>query len=195
MRAAVFLDKDGTLVENRPHDPDVSKIVLTRGAGTALRSLSRRDYALLLVSNQQGIGRGLLTEDDLHRARARIAELLSAEGVILDGFYWCAHWPWSSSAHYAFACSCRKPAPGMLLRAASEHDIDLAASWMIGDILDDVEAGRRSGCRTILIDNGNETEWQCGPLRHPHRLADGLVAAADIILASARSDPRCRALS
>ncbi len=181
MRAAVFLDKDGTLVENRPHDPDVSKIVLTRGAGTALRSLSRRDYALLLVSNQQGIGRGLLTEDDLHRARARIAELLSAEGVILDGFYWCAHWPWSSSAHYAFACSCRKPAPGMLLRAASEHDIDLAASWMIGDILDDIEAGHRAGCRAVLINNGNETEWTPGSMRVPDAMVTRFDEAAVLI--------------
>ncbi len=85
---------------------------------------------------------------------------------------------------YAVACDCRKPAPGLLLRAAEELGLELAASWLVGDILDDVEAGRRAGCRTVLIDNGNETEWRDGHHRMPHLAAPDLAAAAERILAA-----------
>jgi histidinol phosphatase-like enzyme len=97
---------------------------------------------------------------------------------VLDGFYYCPHAPDAG-------CDCRKPAPGMLERAAREHGVDLRASWMIGDILDDVEAGRRAGCRTILLDNGNETEWRDGEQRCPDYVARDLAQAAAIIAAAA----------
>jgi histidinol phosphatase-like enzyme len=82
---------------------------------------------------------------------------------------------------YACDCHCRKPMPGMLLQAARDHGIDLRSSWMVGDILHDVEAGNRAGCRTVLIDNGNETEWRLGPRRIPTRMAPDLYAAAMLI--------------
>jgi histidinol phosphatase-like enzyme len=104
--------------------------------------------------------------------------------VALDGFYYCPHHPRGALARYACECSCRKPQPGMLMRAAREHGIDLPASWMIGDILHDVEAGNRAGCRSLLIDNGNETEWQRGPGRTPTAIAADLFAAATLIAAS-----------
>jgi histidinol phosphatase-like enzyme len=81
------------------------------------------------------------------------------------------------------ACACRKPAPGLLRQAAAEHGIDLAQSWMVGDILDDIEAGRRAGCRTVLLDVGNETVWHRTPLREPHHLCADLLAAAQTIVA------------
>ena len=191
-RPAVFLDKDGTLVDNLPYNADPARIALCRGAGDALLALAQQGYALVVVSNQQGIARGRLSEQDLHAARERIARLLAAHQVKLDGFYWCPHWPWSCKGSLAFACDCRKPAPGLLLHAAAELVLDLSSSWMVGDILDDIEAGRRAGCHTILLDNGNETEWRCNPLRRPHRLAPDLATAAGLITAAGRL-PRAQA--
>jgi histidinol phosphatase-like enzyme len=104
--------------------------------------------------------------------------MLAREGVTLDGWYWCPHHPQGAAAGYAIECGCRKPLPGMLRQAARDHGIDLAQSWMVGDILNDVEAGRRAGCRTVLINNGNETEWLRSPLRTPDISAPDLLSAA-----------------
>ncbi|MGV3656029.1 MAG: D-glycero-alpha-D-manno-heptose-1,7-bisphosphate 7-phosphatase [Noviherbaspirillum sp.] len=175
---AVFLDKDGTLVENVPYNVDPALVLLTAGAGPALRLLRQQGYALFVVSNQGGVARGLFSERDLEPAWRRLQELVREEGVALDGFVYCPHDPRGKPGHYAVSCSCRKPMPGMLLRLARQHGIDLSASWMIGDILDDVEAGRRAGCRTVLIDNGNETEWKSGPMRTPDLVASDLLRAA-----------------
>src|SRR5690606_21518630 len=101
----------------------------------------------------------------------RLRELFADCGATLSGFYWCPHAP-------APGCGCRKPAPGLLLRAASEQHVDPQRSWMIGDILDDVEAGHRAGCRGVLVDNGNETEWRDGELRRPYARAADLAGAA-----------------
>ena len=178
---AVFLDKDGTLVDDLPYNVEPRRITLCSGAGAALRLLSRLDYRLFVVTNQDGIARGLFPEHAMHRVRDRLADLLFREHLVLDGFYYCPHHPDGSVAAYAVACDCRKPLPGMLQRAADEHGIDLASSWMIGDILHDVEAGNRAGCRTVLIDNGNETEWWLGPWRIPTHMAPDLYTAAVLI--------------
>lgn len=178
---AVFLDKDGTLVDNIHYNAEPRRMTLCSGAGAALRLLSRLDYRLFVVSNQDGIARGKFAEDAMEAVRNRLADLLFRENLALDGFYYCPHHPDGSVAPYAIECDCRKPKPGMLRRAADEHGIDLAGSWMIGDILHDVEAGNRAGCRTLLIDNGNETEWLLGPQRIPTRIAQDLYAAAVLI--------------
>lgn len=178
---AVFLDKDGTLIENLPFNTDPDKIRLSPRAGTALQQLQRLGYRLLVVSNQSGVGRGLFKESALDNVTTRLTNLLQAYDVRIDGFYYCPHWLHSMQARYAFLCQCRKPAPGLLFQAARRHALQLSQCWMVGDILDDMEAGRRAGCRTILIDNGNETEWDCSPIRHPHRLAKDLQCAAEII--------------
>ncbi|MFP5390623.1 MAG: D-glycero-alpha-D-manno-heptose-1,7-bisphosphate 7-phosphatase [Gammaproteobacteria bacterium] len=178
---AIFLDKDGTLIEDVPYNTDPRHIHLCSGAGAALRLLAALDYRLFVVSNQDGVARGVFPEADLERVRRRIADLLFREGVQLDGFYYCPHHPDGTLARHARACACRKPAPGMLLRAAREHGIELSASWMVGDILNDVEAGSRAGCRTLLIDNGNETEWRLGTHRIPTHIAADLYGAAQAI--------------
>jgi len=102
--------------------------------------------------------------------------------VELAGFYYCPHHPDGSVARYAVDCGCRKPQPGMLQKAARELDIDLEHSWMVGDILDDIEAGRRAGCRTILINNGSETEWVLSPERQPHFIVSNLEEAARTVI-------------
>jgi D-glycero-D-manno-heptose 1,7-bisphosphate phosphatase len=178
---AVFLDKDGTLIDDLPYNVDPLRMHLCSGAGAALRLLARLDYRLIVVSNQSGIAEGRFEEEAMQTVRDRLGDLLFREQLQLDGFYYCPHHPQGKVSNYAVDCFCRKPLPGMLLKAAHEHEIDLHSSWMIGDILHDVEAGNRAGCRTLLIDNGNETEWRLGPRRMPTRIAPDLYAAAVMI--------------
>jgi D-glycero-D-manno-heptose 1,7-bisphosphate phosphatase len=179
---AIFLDKDGTLIEDVPYNVDPARIRLAPGAGRALRPLKAAGYRLVVISNQSGVARGYFALTALAAVGARLRALLAAEGVSLDGFYVCPHHPQGSVAEFARPCDCRKPAPGMIARAAGELGIDCALSWFIGDILDDVEAGRRGGCRTVLLDNGHETEWVQTSERRPHIIAADLPDAARRIL-------------
>lgn len=178
---AIFLDKDGTLIENVPYNVNPYLIELSWQAGPALQLFQEMGYALFVISNQAGVAKGFFTETALTGVERRLTELLAQYGVALSGFYYCPHSPDGAVKRYAMRCTCRKPMPGMLFRAAYEHDINLAESWMIGDILDDIEAGQRAGCRTVLIDNGNETEWKMAKLRTPHFAAPDLYAAAQWI--------------
>jgi len=179
----IFLDKDGTLIKDVPYNVDTNRIVLEDGADQGLRQLAEACFRFVVVSNQSGVARGYFHEDALDKVYLRINELVEqAAGIALDGFYYCPHHPQGSVAYYALQCSCRKPQAGMLFNAAEDLGINLKEAWMIGDILDDVEAGQRAGCRTILIDNGHETEWRTGPLRDPHYYAADLSEAAEIIL-------------
>lgn len=196
---AVFLDKDGTLVQDVPYNVDPERIALAAGAVEGLRLLHRAGYALIVVSNQSGVARGMFEESALGAVEARLRDLLGRAGVPLAGFYYCPHFPGGEIARYSVECDCRKPAPGLILRAAEEHGIDLAQSWFVGDILNDVEAGRRAGCSTVLLDNGNETEWVLSKARMPHHVVSDLTEAALVITAldgmarsvcSAFSDPR-----
>ena len=168
---AIFIDKDGTLVENVPYNVDPARIVLAPGAREAVAAFADAGYRVFVVSNQPGVALRKFAEKKLRGVEKRLRSLLPR----IDGFYWCPHAPDAG-------CACRKPAPGLLRRAAREHAIDLAASWMVGDILDDVEAGRSAGCRTVLLDNGNETEWQVTPERVPHHVAHHLAQAAALVL-------------
>jgi D-glycero-D-manno-heptose 1,7-bisphosphate phosphatase len=183
-RTTVFLDKDGTLVKDVPYNIDPHKVVLETGVSAGLRRLAEAGCQFVVVSNQAGVARGFFEESALAGVEAHLRALLEQEaGVTLAGFYYCPHYPEGVVQRYAVACSCRKPQPGMLLRAARELGIDLSQAWMIGDILNDVEAGSRAGCRTILIDNGNETEWQAGPYREPDAVTADFEEAAEFILA------------
>ncbi len=180
---AIFLDKDGTLIQNVRYNVDLERVALTWRAGAALQLFHDLGYALVVVSNQTGIAMGLFTASALDDVRRRIAKLLAENGVTLTGFYYCPHSTEGVIERYAVPCTCRKPMPGMLQSAAQDHDIDLSESWMIGDILDDVEAGTRAGCRTVLIDNGNETEWKLSVRRTPHLIVPDLYTAAREIAA------------
>jgi D-glycero-D-manno-heptose 1,7-bisphosphate phosphatase len=180
-KRAIFLDKDGTLIENVPYNVDPDRVRLLPGAEEALRSLHASGFLLIVVSNQSGVARGYFGEEALGPVHLRLRALLARAGVPLAGFYYCPHHPDGRVPCYSVSCDCRKPQPGMLLRAAREHGIDLSRSWLIGDILDDVEAGRRAGCAALLLDNGGETEWRCGPKRRPTRIAKDLSEAARLI--------------
>lgn len=178
MHGAVFLDKDGTLVEDLPYNVDPTRLRLTAGAAGALARLRASGYALIVITNQPGVARGRVQEDEVRRLRAH---LLGDPGLGLADLYYCPHDPAGSVAAYAVRCGCRKPAPGLILQACAEHGLDPRCSWFIGDILDDMEAGRRAGCRTILLDNGHETEWRRSPLRRPDYTVPDLPEAAAVI--------------
>ncbi len=189
---AVFLDKDGTLVEDVPYNVDPERIRLMPGAAEGLFLLHTAGYELVVVSNQSGVARGMFGEEALGPVEERLRALLREVEVPLAGFYYCPHHPEGSVRSYAVECDCRKPRPGMILRAARDLGIDLERSWFVGDILNDVEAGRRAGCETILIDNGNETEWVLTRERMPHHVAGDLAEAAFIITAVGGIAPRVR---
>lgn len=178
---AVFLDKDGTLLVDVPYNVEPRLMRLTDRAGEALRLLAP-SFRLIVISNQSGVAHGYFAESALTGVERQLGKLLVAVGVQLDGFYYCPHHPQGTVAAYRRACDCRKPQPGMLHLAARALDIDLGRSWMVGDILDDVEAGRRAGCRTVLIDNGGETEWQFSADRQPDFTTGDLYSAAQHIL-------------
>jgi D-glycero-D-manno-heptose 1,7-bisphosphate phosphatase len=196
-RAAVFLDKDGTLVEDVPYNVDPVKVRLRPGAGPALRRLADGGFALVVVTNQSGVARGLFPQKALRDVEVGLRALLAPFGAELIGFHACPHHPRGSVSPFDRDCECRKPKPGLLLGAALSHGLDLSRSWMVGDILDDVEAGRRAGCRTVLIDDpdspSGETEWREGPYRTPHAVVAGLEDASTVILAAAgkREEGEC----
>ncbi|XGV98558.1 MAG: D-glycero-alpha-D-manno-heptose-1,7-bisphosphate 7-phosphatase [Leptolyngbya sp. BL-A-14] len=178
---AVFLDKDGTLIEDVPYNVDPAQMRLTESAGMGLQQLHQMGYQLIVISNQSGVARGYFPESALAVVEQRLQALLAPFKVSLAGFYYCPHHPDGTVGDYAIACDCRKPAPGLLLQAARDHHIDLASSWFIGDILNDVEAGRSAGCQTVLLNNGNETEWLLSTERVPHYMTADLAEAAAVI--------------
>lgn len=179
----VFLDKDGTLVEDVPYNVDPERVRLAPRAADAVRLLAERGWRVVVVTNQSGVARGMFAVAALEGVRTRIAALLRDEcNAGLAGFYYCPHHPDGSVAEFAVPCGCRKPGTGLLEQAASDLAVSLRDSWMVGDILDDVEAGNRAGCRTILVDNGHETEWREGALRHPGAIVPDLLAAARIVV-------------
>jgi D-glycero-D-manno-heptose 1,7-bisphosphate phosphatase len=181
-RPAVFVDKDGTLIDNVPYNADPALVRFTPHAIEGLQRLATDGFALFIVSNQPGLASGRIRHAEFDLLRAHIEQRLRDEGGIsLHGWSVCPHAP-EITPH----CDCRKPAPGLLQRAAYEHGIDLARSWMVGDILDDVEAGRRAGCSTVLLDVGHETVWQLTPQREPHHRCPHLLAAAETIVAQHR---------
>ena len=152
---AVFLDRDGVLIED--HGPLTSKdgIVLEASAPRALRRLKDAGYRLIVVSNQTAVSRGLLREQEVTALEEEVEwRLRQAGGVSLDGFYFCPHHPRATLPAYRCVCECRKPAPGLLFLAGEEHGLDLAHSIMVGDRPSDVLAGQRAGCRTIQVQTG-----------------------------------------
>ncbi|GGH01510.1 D-glycero-alpha-D-manno-heptose-1,7-bisphosphate 7-phosphatase [Mucilaginibacter phyllosphaerae] len=182
MNKAIFLDKDGTLIPDIPYNTDPAKITLENNTVTGLKKLQDEGFKLIIISNQSGVARGYFPEHELFAVAARIEELFTRNGLTLNGFYYCPHHPEGIIPRYNIACNCRKPLPGMLLRAAADHAISLKDSWMIGDILNDAEAGNRAGCKTVLIDNGNETEWVSGPYRRPALVCKTIDEAAEGLL-------------
>ena len=152
-KSAIFLDRDGVIVEDVHYLCSPSQLRILPGVAQALRSLQDRFY-LIVVTNQSAIARGLLTEDGLLTIHAELVRLLNAEAVILDALYYCPHLPEAALPAYRAKCDYRKPGPGMLLQATSDWGIDLACSYIVGDSLRDTEAGVAAGVTSVLLGNG-----------------------------------------
>ena len=184
MKKAIFIDKDGTLIKNVPYNIDPELVQLELSVGKALQLLKENGYLLIVISNQDGIAKGFFTWNDLKKVNEAIQRLLAPFNIAIDAFYYCPHFKGGVIDTYAFDCDCRKPRPGLLLNAANENAIDLEGSWMIGDILNDVEAGNAAGCKTILLDNGNETEWILNEIRTPAFTVNNWKKIATTILSN-----------
>ena len=180
MRPAVFLDRDGTLIELVHHLADPAAVRLVPGAGAAVRRLAEAGFVTVVVTNQSVIGRGLLTEAGLADIHTAMHALLAAEGAAVDHLYFCPTAPVTKDPT-VIEDPMRKPGPGMLLQAARDHGLDLAASWMVGDTVSDILAGRHAGCRTVLVRTGYGTRDD-GARDIADAVAPDVGAAADIIL-------------
>jgi D-glycero-D-manno-heptose 1,7-bisphosphate phosphatase len=188
MQQALFIDRDGTLVHPRHYPSQPHELRLYDEIGPGLQRLQRAGFQLIVITNQSGIAHGYFSIDDLERMHAHLARELARLQVRLDGVYYCPHHPDGRVAELAIACDCRKPQPGMLMRAATELGIDRQRSWFVGDILDDVEAGERAGCRTILVDLGTEPP-PANQVREPDFVARDTAHALAIIAAVEQLGP------
>ena len=153
-RAAIFLDRDGTINEEIGYMDRLEKLRLIPGAAEAIRLINASGMKTIVVTNQSGVARGIFTESFVAEIHARLREMLRAEGASLDGIYFCPHHPTEGRGDYLRECECRKPSPGLLLRAAAEFHLDPARSYMVGDTLKDIEAGGRAGAQGILVRTG-----------------------------------------
>jgi D-glycero-D-manno-heptose 1,7-bisphosphate phosphatase len=183
---AVFLDRDGTLIEEVGYAARPEQIRIQPGAARALARMADAGYKLVVVTNQSGIARGLLTEDDLNVFHKHLDEQLELLGARVDVYYSCPHLPDPSQAvrqDLAIDCDCRKPKPGLLLQAAQDMDIDLRASWTVGDAWRDIQAGQAAGTRTIKVP-ADAAHDAPRPVETPPPTAEvaDLEEAADVIL-------------
>jgi D-glycero-D-manno-heptose 1,7-bisphosphate phosphatase len=151
---AVFLDRDGTLIEEVNYLYEVDQIRLVPGAAEAIRQVNVTGTRLIVVTNQSGVARGLFPEERVTQVHARLMAMLQEQGARVDACYYCPHHPIEGIGKYRVDCDCRKPKPGMLLAAARDLGLDLTQSWMIGDKISDLEAGAAAGCRTVLVQTG-----------------------------------------
>ena len=192
LRRAVFLDRDGVLVDDQGFLVRAEQICLLEGVPAALRRLKAAGMFLAVVSNQAVVARGLISECELQDLNRLVLEQVErCGGPRLDAVYYCPHHPEATLPEYRAACPCRKPRPGMLVQAAAEHGLDLQASFLIGDRMSDILAGHSAGCRTVLVLCGRHDappivtvdppDFACRP---DHTCLD-LQAAADWIVRQA----------
>lgn len=181
LRRAVFLDRDGTINEEKEYLWRIEEFSFINGTAEAIRLFKDAGYLVVVVTNQSGVGRGFYSEEDLERLHGHMLAELESMGAKVDAVYFCPHHPQHGVGRYAIECSCRKPLPGMLLLAARELDIDLASSWMLGDKSADIETGLSAGCRTMLVRTGyGAAEEARIPAGVP--VVDNLLEAARLIV-------------
>ena len=173
LRPAAFLDRDGVLVEDVDFVAHPRQLRVLPGVPQALIRLRAAGYRLIVVTNQPVVARGWASEDDVAAIHRVLAAHLRQAGAMIDGWYFCPHHPEATDRRYRLDCDCRKPLPGLLRRAATDHQLSLGASVMIGDRLTDVAAGAAAGCRTVWVQTGRHLD----PLiRTRHALPANLAA-------------------
>jgi D-glycero-D-manno-heptose 1,7-bisphosphate phosphatase len=189
MNNAVFLDRDGVLIEDVHLMTQPEQVCILSGVAEALRKLKNAGFHLIVVSNQTVVSRGLATEEQVQLVHLQMRKLLKDENApSLDGILICPHHPNATLPAYRTDCDCRKPRPGLLLKAAQEHAINLKASFMVGDRITDIMAGARAGCRTVLVQTGKhlfppiETAEPLDRTIEPDHTCADLKTAAEWIL-------------
>jgi len=188
---AIFLDRDGTINEEVGYLDSLDKLVIFPSAFEAIRLINQSGRKVIVVTNQAGVARGLFGEDLVETIHAALREALRRRGAFIDAFYYCPHHPTEGLPPYRQSCDCRKPAPGLFLRASREWNLDLSASWMIGDRYNDMEAAHRAGARGILVKTGYGADALSGegpdtatPAGKPDLVADDILQAVHLILGS-----------
>ena len=182
-RAAVFLDRDGTICEEVGYVNHLSRCRLMPGSAGAIRRLNDAGYLTFLTTNQSGVARGYFSDDLVRAVHGKLEGLLAEAGARLNGIYYCPHHPEEGPAPWRARCDCRKPQPGMILRAAREHDLDLARSWAIGDGVVDIQAAAAAGVRGILVLTG----YGRGLVEHqPQRFTAQPVYTAEDLIGAVR---------
>lgn len=189
MRPAVFLDRDGTLIEEVGYLTDLRQLTLFPWTADAIRLLNRAGFAAVVVTNQSAIGQGLIDEAFLARAHAEIDEQLARGGARIERYYFCPHHPESRLDAYRQVCRCRKPGPGLVEQACAELNLDIERSWMIGDRWRDVCCGLAAGTRALMVKTG----YGAAEAAHPpagvraDAILNNLVEAVSWILRSSTS--------
>jgi D-glycero-D-manno-heptose 1,7-bisphosphate phosphatase len=176
---AVFLDRDGTIMEDANYVGDVDRVILIPSAAGALKRLRVAGYKLFVITNQSGVGRGYFSHEAVEQIHAHLDEQFAKAGVRFDRYYVCPHHPEDN-------CDCRKPKPKFLLDAAREFDLELSGSYMIGDRSSDIQAGINAGTKTILVMTGVGRETLAKGEVKPDHLAGDIGEAADWILGVSR---------
>jgi D-glycero-D-manno-heptose 1,7-bisphosphate phosphatase len=187
MKAAVFLDRDGTIIEEAGYLDRLDLIALYPWSGAALRSLRNAGYALVVVTNQGGVARGYFDEPFVRAAHARLDTMLRDEGVTIDGYYFCPHDPAGTIQGYCHVCDCRKPAAGLVHMAARDLALDVPRSFVVGDKWKDVELAQNAGARGVLVRTGYGRSVERTPPSGVHAVAvvDTLLEASEWILTQA----------
>jgi D-glycero-D-manno-heptose 1,7-bisphosphate phosphatase len=183
----VFLDRDGTVIEEAGYLDRLERLVFYPYSVDAVRLLNRAGLAVVIVTNQAGVARGIIRETFVADAHRHVIETLARGGARVDGFYYCPHHPDASVAEYRVACECRKPQPGLLRRAAAELQLDLPASFVIGDRWHDLQAGAAVGARGLLVRTGYGRTEEAAPRQdvRPAAIVDTLIDAVSWILRAA----------
>jgi D-glycero-D-manno-heptose 1,7-bisphosphate phosphatase len=181
---AVFLDRDGTLLEEAGYLDRLERLIFFPYSIDAVRLLNRAGLAVVVITNQAGIARGIFKESFVAEAHQYITERLAAAGARVDAFYYCPHHPEAVLQEFRQTCECRKPSPGMLTRAAADLDLALDRSFVVGDRWHDLEAGQRVGARTLLVRTGYGRTEEAAPKAHvqPSAIVDNVMAAVSWIL-------------
>jgi D-glycero-D-manno-heptose 1,7-bisphosphate phosphatase len=191
---AIFFDRDDTLIEDPGYINNPDQVSLLENVPEILNSLRGMDYKLVVVSNQSGVARGIVTEEVLGKIHKRLEQLLNEKGVLLDRIYYCPYHPEGVIPKYRRESEMRKPNPGMLLAASKDLDIDLKESWMVGNSPRDVEAGARAGCKTILLDSRGHEQKIAPGQRTPDFRAVNLKEVVNIIKMHIRSSHKAPAM-
>lgn len=184
MRPAVFLDRDGTLLEEAGYLDRLERLVFFPFSIDAVRLLNRGGFAVVIITNQSGVGRGMYSEEFVIQAHEVVAQRVAEGGGRIDAYYYCPHHPAAEVERYRLACDCRKPAPGMLRRAAVDLSLDLSRSFIIGDKWTDIEVAHAAGAHGILVRTGYGRSSELAPRAgvEPAAVVDDLIAAAAWIL-------------